>query len=79
MGTNLLLMGTGVWLIVRGINNRISHYFFLGVATILVTALLRYVDLIGDYVGGALLFLVFAALLLGAARYWKKSHQEVSR
>jgi uncharacterized membrane protein len=79
VGTNLLLVGTGVWLIVRGINNRISHYFFLGVATILVTALLRYVDLIGDYVGGALLFLVFAALLLGAARYWKKSHQEVSR
>ncbi|WP_439135558.1 DUF2157 domain-containing protein [Pseudomaricurvus sp.] len=72
---NLLLIGTGVWLIVRGIHSSISHYFFLGVATILVTALLRYVDLIGDYVGGALLFMLFAVLLLAAARYWKRAHQ----
>lgn len=74
---NVLLIATGVWLIVRGIHSRISHYFFLGVTVVLVTALLRYADLIGDYVGGALLFMVFAALLLGAARYWKKTHKEV--
>lgn len=74
---NLLLIGTGVWLIVRGIHSHISHYFFLGVTTVLITALLRYADLIGDYVGGSLLFLVFAALLLGAARYWKKTHKEM--
>ncbi len=40
-------------------------------SAILLTAFMRYVDLIGDYVGGALLFAVFAALLLGAAKYWK--------
>lgn len=74
---NLLLISTGIWLILRGIHRRISHYFFMGVGAILVTALLRYADLIGDYVGGALLFLVFAALLLGAARYWKKTYKEV--
>lgn len=69
---NLLLIATGVWLIIRGIQDGISHFFFLGVASILLTAFMRYVDLIGDYVGGAAIFLAFAALLLGAAKYWKK-------
>lgn len=70
--TNFALVGGGIWLIVRGIHSGISHYFFLGVAAILVTAFLRYIDLIGDYIGGALIFAVFAALLLGAAKYWKR-------
>lgn len=69
---NFALIGSGIWLIVRGIHSGISHYFFLGVAAILVTAFLRYLDLIGDYIGGAVIFAVFAALLLGAARYWKR-------
>jgi hypothetical protein len=68
---NIALVGTGIWLIVRGIQSGISHYFFLGIATILLTAFMRYVDLIGEYVGGAILFIVLAVLLLGAARYWK--------
>jgi len=72
---NLALIGMGIWLIVRGIQGAISHYFFLGIATILLTAFLRYIDLIGDYVGGAMLFGVFAVVLLGAARYWRY-HQE---
>jgi uncharacterized membrane protein len=68
---NLLLIAAGVWLIIRGIHDGISHYFFLGVASILLTAFMRYIDLIGDYIGGAAIFLVFAAVLLGAAKYWK--------
>ena len=68
---NLVLVGAGIWLVVQGIRQGISHYFFLGVSAILFTGLLRYFDLIGDYVGGALLFGVFAAILLVAARYWK--------
>ena len=68
---NVALVAAGVWLIVRGSASGTSHYFFLGVAVILLTAFMRYVDLIGDYIGGAVLFTVFAALLLGAARYWK--------
>ncbi|WP_108650643.1 DUF2157 domain-containing protein [Dongshaea marina] len=68
---NLLLILWGVYLIIQGIHRAISHYFFLGVVTILLTALMRYIDLIGDYTGGAILFIVFAAILLGAARYWR--------
>lgn len=68
---NISLVGAGTWLIVQGTLRGISHYFSLGVGTILLTAFLRYVDLIGDYIGAALLFLVLALVLLGAARYWK--------
>ena len=71
---NIALVCSGVWLIVRGINAGVSHYFFAGLATILLTAFLRYIDLIGEYVGGAALFMVMAAILLGAAKYWK--HQQ---
>ncbi len=71
---NIVLIGSGIGLIVRGIHQGISHYFFLGVATILLTAFMRYIDLIGDYIGGAILFIVLAVVLLGAARYWK--HQQ---
>ncbi|MBB3063613.1 DUF2157 domain-containing protein [Microbulbifer rhizosphaerae] len=71
---NVALIGMGIWLIVRGIHSGISHYFFLGVTAILLTALMRYIDLIGDYIGGAAVFLLFAVLLLAAARYWRRFH-----
>ena len=71
---NLCLIATGILLIIRGTRSDTSHYFFLGVVTILATAFLRYMDLIGDYVGGALLFAVIAAVLLAAARFWE--HRE---
>lgn len=71
--SNLALITWGGWLILKGIQLGISHYFFLGLCAILITALIRYIALIGDYIGGAVLFLVFAVLLLGAAKYWKKT------
>ena len=69
---NLALIGTGMWLVVRGIRDGVSHAFYLGVVAILATGLLRYIDLVGDYVGATLLFIVFATILLSAARYWRR-------
>ncbi len=71
---NIALTGIGVGLIIMGIQQGITHYFFLGVVAILLTALMRYIDLIGDYIGGAILFAVFAAVLLGAAKFWKHAN-----
>ena len=68
---NVALVAAGIWLIVRGTAAGVSHYFFMGVAVILLTAFIRYVDLIGDYVGGALIFMLLATLLLASARYWR--------
>ncbi len=68
---NIVLVATGLWLTVLGIQRSISHYFYLGVFTILATGLLRYIDFVGDYIGTAILFGIQAAILLAAARYWK--------
>jgi len=73
---NLLLVGVGVWLIVAGIRARTSAYFHMGVGVILLTGLLRYIDLVGDYLGATLLFAVFAVILLSAARFWKAIYRE---
>ncbi len=70
--TNLALVASGTYLITQGIRRGITHYFFLGISTILFTALLRYFDLIGNYIGGAALFMLFAVILLGAAKFWKR-------
>ncbi|NNF48196.1 MAG: DUF2157 domain-containing protein [Desulfofustis sp.] len=69
--TNLMLLMTGLWLIRRGIEDSTTQFFYTGVGVLLLTALLRYFDLIGDYIGGAILFIVAAAVLFGAARYWR--------
>lgn len=74
---NILLVAAGVWLIVLGVNEGISHYFFLGVAAILLTALMRYISLIGDYIGGAVMFMVFAGIMLGAAKYWRHAQLRI--
>ena len=76
---NAALVATGIWLIVRGTVRGISHYYFLGVATILLTAFMRYVDLIGDYLNSAILFMGLAVLLLGSARYWKVRQSREAR
>lgn len=68
---NIVLVVTGIWLIILGIQNSISHYFYLGVLTILTTGLLRYIDLVGDYIGTAILFGILAAVLLITAKYWR--------
>lgn len=71
VAANLMLLVSGIWLIRRGIDDAITHLFYTGVGVLLLTALLRYFDLIGDYIGGAILFLIAAAVLFGAARYWR--------
>ena len=77
--TNIVLVIAGIWLIIRGIKENITHYFFLGVGTILFTGLLRYIDLVGDYIGAAILFIIFAVILLSAARFWKTHHKQEQR
>ena len=68
---NLIAMLSGVCLIIRGLSAGRSQYYFLGITLILGIGLLRYFDLIGSYLGGALLFGFFAAVLLASAYYWK--------
>jgi hypothetical protein len=68
---NLACVSSGIWLILRALRDSVTLYFYTGVGVILILALLRYGDLVGDYVGGSLLFLFFAGVLFGAARFWR--------
>lgn len=70
--TNITTVIVAVTLIIRGISNGVRAYFFLGILTLIIIAYSRYFDMIGSYIGAAVLFLVFALILLGAAQYWKK-------
>ena len=72
---NLVLIIAGIWLLAQGVHEGITHYFYLGILTIMLTALLRYIDLVGDYIGASILFAVFAGILLAAAKFWKKHLQ----
>jgi hypothetical protein len=68
---NLACVGSGIWLILRALRDSVTLYFYTGVGVLLILALLRYADLVGDYVGGSLLFLFFAAVLFVSARFWR--------
>ncbi len=68
---NIALVVTGVWLIINGIKRGITYYYYLGIITVLLTGLLRYIDLVDDYIGATILFMVFAGILLAAAKFMK--------
>ncbi|MGB2248840.1 MAG: DUF2157 domain-containing protein [Alcanivorax sediminis] len=68
---NLLALVSAIVLIQQGLEKGYSQYFYSGVGLLLVLAMIRYVDLVGDYVGGAVMFLIAAAILYAAARYWR--------
>lgn len=69
--SNITLVATGVGLVVQGIRYGFTSYFYTGVFAILLTGLMRYIDLVGDYIGATVLFIIFAIILLGTARFWK--------
>jgi len=71
---NVVLVVAGIGLIFRGTASGISQLYFLGVTTVLLTAFVRYIDLLGDYVDSAILFIALAGVLLGSAWYWKRHH-----
>ncbi|MZR62215.1 DUF2157 domain-containing protein [Alcanivorax sp. DP30] len=72
---NLLVLGSAIVLIQQGLEKGLSQFFYSGVGLLLILAMIRYVDLVGDYVGGAVMFLIAAAILFGAARYWRDRQQ----
>ena len=69
--TNLALLLTGIWLIIKAYRTSSSAAFYMGIAVLLITALLRYIDLIGDYIIGSLVFFIAGLIMYVAARIWR--------
>jgi len=75
---NLIFLGLGIMLLWHGLRSGSARAFKLGLGALLLIANIRYFDLVGNYVGAAALFLVFALLMLAAARFWKHLHGRAS-
>lgn len=72
---NLAMLVCGLWLIAMGLREDRGPPFAAGVFYFLLWAVLRYVDLIGDYggmLGAALMFFLCGAALFGVALFWRK-------
>lgn len=69
---NLLVLGLALRWLHRGLTEGRAGLFFTGLVAMLILALLRYLDLIGGYLGGAGLFAGMAVVLLLAAFYWRR-------
>jgi len=71
---NLVLIASCIKLIHKGVNEGVSHYFYLGVSGLVFYALIRYFNLFGDFITSAILFIILAFILLSVSKYWKQ-HQ----
>jgi uncharacterized membrane protein len=69
---NVLFLISAIALILKGIERSESHFFFLGVVSILFLAFARYITLVGNYIGASLLFMGLSAILIFSAKYWQK-------
>lgn len=70
---NLVLLAIGIALIFSGLNRRLAKRFYGGIVLLLAVVLMRYLDLIGDYLSSALLFAVAGGVLFAAARFWRSA------
>lgn len=72
---NFAMIGCAFWLIVTGLREDRGQPFAAGVFYFLLWAVLRYVDLFGDFggmLGAALMFFLSGAALFGVAWYWRR-------
>ena len=72
VAVNLLILALALRWLQRGLVEGQAGLFFTGLVAMLLLAVLRYLDLIGGYLGAAGLFTAMAALLLLAAFYWRR-------
>jgi len=72
VAANLLAVLCGVAFIFEAVQETSTSSFYLGVGMLLLLALFRYFDLVGNFLGAAILFMVCAGVLMGAARFWRR-------
>ncbi|MBL7249261.1 DUF2157 domain-containing protein [Alloalcanivorax marinus] len=72
VAVNLLVLALALGWLHRGLVEGQAGLFFTGLVAMLLLAALRYLDLIGGYLGAAGLFIAMATLLLLVAFYWRR-------
>jgi Predicted membrane protein (DUF2157) len=72
---NIAMIGCGIWLLATGLREDRGRPFAAGILYLLLWAVLRYVDLFGEFgglLGAALMFFLCGATLFGVALYWRQ-------
>ena len=69
---NLLAVVCGITFVIEAVQETSTSSFYMGVGMLLLLAFFRYFDLVGDYLGTAILFMVCAGILMAAARFWRR-------
>lgn len=75
VGCSVLMAGMGIWLVVRGIAGARAVSFFAGIGYVLLVVILRWLELRGDAVSGAMVLLSAALLLTITAYFWNKQNR----
>jgi hypothetical protein len=71
---NIAMVAVALWLIRFGLTEDRSRAFGAGVVYLLLWAVLRYIDLFGEFggmLGASLMFFVCGGALTGVALYWR--------
>jgi len=68
-GLTILL---SIWLMTRGVRNDRGLSFFTGIIYMLTFVLARWINLFGDMLSSALLFLICGVVVFAAAWFWRK-------
>ena len=71
---NVAMVAAAFWLMQLGLQEDRGRPFGAGVLYFLLWAVLRYVDLFGDFggmLGAAMMFFMCGGALFGVARYWQ--------
>jgi hypothetical protein len=72
---NVAMVAVSVWLMRAGLRDDRTRLIAAGVMYFLLWAVLRYIDLFGDFggmLGAAMMFLLCRATLFGVALYWRR-------
>ena len=75
ISTNLALFLVGINVLIKGLSLLRGLHFYAGIGIILLQVVCRYIDLIGNYVGGSIVFLVAGVMMICAARFWNRYEQ----
>jgi hypothetical protein len=72
---NVAVIALALWLMQVGLSEDRGLPFTAGVLLFLLWAVLRYIDLFGDFggmLGASLMFFLCGATLFGVAQYWRR-------
>ena len=75
MLANLALVAVSIWLMQVGLREDRGLPFSAGVLLFLLWAVLRYIDLFGDFggmLGASLMFFLCGAALFAIGQYWRR-------